>query len=314
MARPTLRNHPKFLRLCHVLGIPEPHVYGHLEYLWSVGYESGNEFIGDSISVELSAKWAGERGALCEALLDCGFIDAIEGGNYVIHDLLDHAPAYVLKRFQKEYERNNVGSQRKRKFAPRNRSLSAEWRENRIREPNSDLGSLNGIKADIGTPPAPAPIVGEVSPTTPLVVFEENGRGEEVNPPGPKELLEAWNAVARFRRARSLDGKRLRHFQARARCPDWASHWRAALKRASQSSFCCGGGPRGWRADIDWFLRPETVTKILEGNYDDNQSTQSSETRKYTRAKTNEEPMSAETKEVLRAARAQRPSGGSNAS
>ena len=37
---------------------------------------------------------------------------------------------------------------------------------------------------------------------------------------------------------------------------------------AAASPFCLGAGSRGWKADIDWFLRPDTVTRIMEGKYD----------------------------------------------
>jgi len=33
------------------------------------------------------------------------------------------------------------------------------------------------------------------------------------------------------------------------------------------SPFLLGENDRGWRADIDWFLRPDSVTRILEGKY-----------------------------------------------
>jgi hypothetical protein len=42
-----------------------------------------------------------------------------------------------------------------------------------------------------------------------------------------------------------------------------------ALNRVAKSSFCRGQNERGWKADIDWFLKPDTLTKILEGKYDD---------------------------------------------
>jgi hypothetical protein len=70
MPRPTLFDHPKFHRLVHLLGIPEPHVLGHLEYLWRVGYSSGEPVIGDELDVEIAAKWCGERGAFVRALCD----------------------------------------------------------------------------------------------------------------------------------------------------------------------------------------------------------------------------------------------------
>jgi hypothetical protein len=97
MARPTLYDHPKFMRLVHELGMPAPHVLGHLEYLWRVGYSSGNPVVGDSVDVELAAMWTGEPGQLTKVLTQVRFMDKLPDGKYQIHDLLDHAPGYVGK-------------------------------------------------------------------------------------------------------------------------------------------------------------------------------------------------------------------------
>jgi hypothetical protein len=88
----------------------------------------------------------------------------------------------------------------------------------------------------------------------------------------PQEFLTAWNAVPAFCACKGLTGKRLRSFQARARERDWVNSWRAALEKAGTSPFCRGENERGWRATADWFLRPDTVNRILEGQYDANRS------------------------------------------
>lgn len=85
----------------------------------------------------------------------------------------------------------------------------------------------------------------------------------------PQEFLDAWNMVPGLTAAKGLTGKRLRHFQARIRDAEWSETWRVAMRKASESAFCRGENDRGWRATVDWFLRPETVTRLLEGQYDD---------------------------------------------
>lgn len=151
MARPTLFAHPKFRRLVFLLGQPEPLVLGCLEFLWHVAYESGEAVIGDTLDVELAAKWPGERGVFCKALLDVRFIDEIEPGRYTIHDLYDHAPDYVRKRMERE-------ASRKQRYAPRRRPLTAAWRTDgelggQI-PPNGEHGEPNSA---LNSPPAPAP-------------------------------------------------------------------------------------------------------------------------------------------------------------
>jgi len=56
--------------------------------------------------------------------------------------------------------------------------------------------------------------------------------------------------------------------RARSKDPDWLANWQDAVARAGQSSLCRGENEWGWTASIDWFLKPDTVTKLLEGNYD----------------------------------------------
>jgi hypothetical protein len=45
--------------------------------------------------------------------------------------------------------------------------------------------------------------------------------------------------------------------------------WVEIVKRCARSAFCLGANDRGWRADFDWLLQPESHLKIAEGKYDD---------------------------------------------
>jgi hypothetical protein len=155
MARPGLIDHPKFRRLVHLLQIPEPYALGLLEFLWRVAYQDGNPRIGDGLDVELAAKWPGDQGKLCEALLNCGgpgragFIEPVPGeeGAYQVHDLDDHAPDYVRSRRRME-------GYRKRKRQDRE-AINSES----LRNGSGPLRNSDGSPA-----PAPAPI----NPPTPL--------------------------------------------------------------------------------------------------------------------------------------------------
>jgi len=89
--------------------------------------------------------------------------------------------------------------------------------------------------------------------------------------PGPSlfdSIKEEWNKAG-LRQCRTISETRRRVINARSKDPDWLAHWREAVSRAGQSSFCRGKNDRGWTANIAWFLKPDTVTKLLEGNYDD---------------------------------------------
>jgi hypothetical protein len=73
-----------------------------------VAYECGDPLIGDKTDVELAAEWPGEPGKLCQALLDCRFLDENDGG-FSVHDLYDHAPEYVQRRMEREEKRRIKG-------------------------------------------------------------------------------------------------------------------------------------------------------------------------------------------------------------
>jgi hypothetical protein len=66
-----------------------------------------------------------------------------------------------------------------------------------------------------------------------------------------------------------MTDKRLTAFCARAKDRTWLDQYPAALARFARSSFLQGHGSKGWRPDVDWFLKPDSVTVILEGKYDD---------------------------------------------
>ena len=84
--------------------------------------------------------------------------------------------------------------------------------------------------------------------------------------------IEAWNVIAArygLPACRMLTGARRSALAARLRDPDWAANYPAALAGIERSAFLRGGNARDWRASIDWFLRPNSVTRILEGQYEE---------------------------------------------
>lgn len=72
-------------------------------------------------------------------------------------------------------------------------------------------------------------------------------------------------------------GKRKTSALARMREHPGEQFWIDAVKRISVSDFCLGrvtpkDGGRPWKANFDWFVRPDTIAKILEGQYDNRRS------------------------------------------
>jgi hypothetical protein len=47
-----------------------------------------------------------------------------------------------------------------------------------------------------------------------------------------------------------------------------SERWRSFCRAIRGSPFCSGENDRGWRANIDWALKPQTIAKVLEGFYE----------------------------------------------
>ncbi|MBI1314497.1 hypothetical protein GC176_24660 [bacterium] len=83
-----------------------------------------------------------------------------------------------------------------------------------------------------------------------------------------EDVITVWNESG-LAQCRKLTDKRRSALRKRLADSDWRQNWREALDRTVRSSFCRGENDRGWQADIDWFIQPDSVTRILEGKYDD---------------------------------------------
>lgn len=85
--------------------------------------------------------------------------------------------------------------------------------------------------------------------------------------PTPEELqavVDVWNSSRSTNRVKFLTEPRRRQLITRLRDKIFASHWREAIEKISASEFFANG----WKPGFDWFLDPENLLKVLEGNYD----------------------------------------------
>jgi len=64
-----------------------------------------------------------------------------------------------------------------------------------------------------------------------------------------------------------------------------------AFLKVDNSAFLRGGNNKGWKASIDWVLKDDSITKILEGNYDVSVvgNVRSTEADKYDKIERNED-------------------------
>jgi hypothetical protein len=207
MARPGLGNNPKFRRLVHLLGEPEPHVRGHLESLWEVGYEAGNPIIGDSMDIELAGQWDGEPGRFTESLLECRLVDKVDDGKYAIHDFWSNCPAYVKRRRDAEDRRKQAGitiSDQRRA------AVNARWRGPTEIQPDTNGEPLvsgciqpanirvhdeyKPVQEDT-TPspsPSPSPVITKASSTGVEGPRDLPGKATKEEPPGFSQFWELY--------------------------------------------------------------------------------------------------------------------------
>lgn len=86
----------------------------------------------------------------------------------------------------------------------------------------------------------------------------------------PQAFFDAWNRMAgksRAHRADRLTEKRRR--AAKARIEEYTELIiRDAIAAVPSKPWLMGINERGWCADIDWILRPDSIARLREGKYD----------------------------------------------
>ena len=122
----------------------------------------------------------------------------------------------------------------------------------------TDLGTSH---TDLGIKSIPNQVLSKATTTT----TQQQQRAEVA-----KSFREYWNSKSNLKPIHRMTDDRRKKFAARMKEPDFVGNWRQIIDRISTSSFCTGGGQKGWCADVDWFLGNSTnYVKVLEGKYDD---------------------------------------------
>lgn len=90
------------------------------------------------------------------------------------------------------------------------------------------------------------------------------------NPEEWPELARLWNAhCGSLPKISRMNLDRERRIKKRLLEEDSLEVWLEVIKRLVSSDFCNGFNDRGWKADFDFLLREATLTRTLEGKYDD---------------------------------------------
>jgi hypothetical protein len=83
----------------------------------------------------------------------------------------------------------------------------------------------------------------------------------------PREVFESWNSTEGVTKVRSITSARIAKMKARLRDPFFRSNWRDAIAKIPSCPFLIGENDRNWTATIEWFMRPDSVIKVMEGTY-----------------------------------------------
>jgi hypothetical protein len=81
-----------------------------------------------------------------------------------------------------------------------------------------------------------------------------------------KRFVARWNATpgVRKNRGETLTAKRRVSFRVRFAVEQWRDDVKPALAKFPLP--CSENG--GWKPDMDWILKPDSLTRIIEGTYD----------------------------------------------
>jgi hypothetical protein len=266
----NLPNHRKSVHLGVLLG--DRRAWTYLVQLWS--WASQNEPTGlvrgavARMVIEHAAGWTGDPDRLTAAFIEAGWLDVREDGLY-LHDWHEHQGAHIEKHLR------DLARKRSGKTPP----SGVEPARNR----RGDSVEIPRPPRDSGAPPREnsAPPRGEKEKETekeiekkddntpdslPLVLSSE-ADGQVL------QLQKVWNETAPEALSRWKAITKDRRIAAKARLKEHGlAQLREAILRLGRSAFLLGSGQKGWKADVDWLLRPGNAAKVLEGKYDDHGS------------------------------------------
>lgn len=222
--------HWKTLALMRALGVSDVQAVGHLQSLWHFVLEHAWR---DS---DLS-KWGddGIEGAARWRGEPGAMVKALRDSGFldgaIVHGWAERAGKLVRDRFYNE--------------------------ERRQKTVETNVDAVKRRKA-VATLPYPTLPTERVRP--------QAASAAKAAPPHP--IFDLWNKAEGLPRIAGASKKRLIAAKARwLENPD-AAYWTSVINRIAASPFCKGENDRGWRAGIDWLLRPDTAIKVIEGAYD----------------------------------------------
>ncbi len=240
MKRETLR-HPKTIHLAALLDVDRPTALGYLTLLWDYTGEvaiQGNIGKWPNDVIAAACDWPRGADEFIDALVAARWLDISKTHRLLIHDWADHRERWVAKKL----ERSKLVI-----IAPTRTCDAVDQRS----DDGRPIASLsNPIQSN---PNLSNPIQSEPNTLS---------SGDDVaTSTDQQQFLEAWAKTPGVTVCRKFTDKRRAAFEQRIRDPSW--DWRAALAKFPLKL----AEGKKWTT-IDWFLKPDTVVKILEDTYD----------------------------------------------
>ena len=242
----SLPNKPEVMQLAMELQISEFEVVGHLVCFWSWVDQNMSPECPHVVGTKLGLDRVAGRTGFVDAMVNVGWLEFCEGRVHIPnyeHHLSQSSKRRALASKKKAIQRANV---------PQSVPTNVPTTGGQIKDKKGDQ---RREEKNINTPLASA-----------------KGESEtDVSHVPASEIVKFWNSV--WGTNARLTEKRRTAIRARWRDPWWRENWQDAIRRTRESSFCAGENDRGWTANLDWMLRPDTATKVLEGEYDDREKT-----------------------------------------
>ena len=253
--RRSLLTDPRVVRIMSALQADRFRTIGGLFSAWCLIDEQTEDGRLSNYTPEIFDEFVGLRG-LCRAMIDVGWIAESSQGLEAVH-FTEHNGQTAKRRAQ-----DSVRKMSARQADKTRTECGPEKRREEKRREDPELRAAHAADA----------------------AAEKPKRRQSQN--APSAILAAILEHFTFSTGRHAEWTPKRKAQANARWRDpvWRERWLEALNRAGQSSFLNGDGPQGWVMDLEFFLRPDTVTKILEGKYDDRETPHETSEHKRERA------------------------------
>lgn len=240
--------HPKMLALRAELKQPLADAYVSRLWSWTQVYApDGRISVGLIGALEAELGWTDSSGSLAAALEKTGWLER-HGDVLLVHDWPEYQ-GYLVKKAKKDADKKR--KRRARDGAKTAPSVRADGAAPSPRTAPPTDGRTDVTDVTNGTDTTNGDFAPRAAPSLP-----------------PRSLVDLWNSAAAPTLPRAeLTGKRKTATRLRL-AERTLEQWRAVIERINASKFCLGENERGWRANYDWLVRPDTAAKVLEGQYD----------------------------------------------